>query len=107
MNKVYIMIDAQDGSKKVVDAREYQQLALNDYIDNKIVDDLADELAYEIDNNICFTIKKFNSISYGLTGEYLDVYCYVKENNSMFLISRNFKKLSALCGFLNRVIECC
>jgi hypothetical protein len=106
MDKVYIMIDAQDGSRQVVDAREYQQLALNDYIDNKIVDDLAEDLAYEIDDNICFTIKKFNSISYGLSGEYLDVFCYVKENNSMFLISRNFKKLSALCGFLNRVIEC-
>ena len=103
MNKVYIMIDTQDGSKQVVDAMEYQQLALNDYIDNKIVDDLA----YEIDDNICFTIKKFNSISYGLAGEYLDVYCYVKENGSMFLISRNFKKLSALCEFLNRVIDSC
>ena len=97
------MIDTQDGSKQVVDAMEYQQLALNDYIDNKIVDDLA----YEIDDNICFTIKKFNSISYGLAGEYLDVYCYVKENGSMFLISRNFKKLSALCEFLNRVIDSC
>ena len=107
MNKVYIMIDAPDGSRQVVDALEYQHLALNDYIDNKIVDDLADELAYEIDDDTCFTIKKFNSISYGLSGEYLDVFCYVKENNSMFLISRNFKKLSALCGFLNRVIECC
>lgn len=101
------MIDAQDGSRQVVEAREYQQLALNDYIDNKIADDLADELAYEIDDNICFTIKKFDSISYGLAGEYLDVYSFVKENGSIFLISRNFKKLSALCGFLNRVIECC
>jgi hypothetical protein len=107
MNKVYIMIDAPDGRRQVVDAMEYQQLALNDYIDNKIVDDLAEDLAYEIDDDICFTIKKFDSISYGLTGEYLDVYCYVKVDNSMFLISRNFKKLSALCGFLNRVIECC
>jgi hypothetical protein len=107
MDKVYIMIDAQDGSKQVVEAREYQQLALNDYIDNKIVDDLADELKYEIDDNICFTIKKFDSIKYGLAGEYLDVYCYVKENGSIFLISRNFKKLSALCGFLNRVIDSC
>jgi hypothetical protein len=107
MNKVYIMIDAPDGSKQVVDAMEYQQLALNDYIDNKIVDDLAEDLAYEIDDDICFTIKKFNSISYGLSGEYLDVYCYVKENGAMFLISRNFKKLSELCGFLNRVIDSC
>ena len=107
MNKVYIMIDAPDGRRQVVDAMEYQQLALNDYIDNKIVDDLAEDLAYEIDDDICFTIKQFNSKKYGLTGEYLDVYCYVKVDNSMFLISRNFKKLSALCGFLNRVIECC
>ena len=106
MDKVYIMIDAPDG-RQVVEARDYQTNALNDYIENKIVDDLADELAYEIDDDICFTIKQFNSTAYGLTGEYLDVYCYIKEDNTMFLISRNFKKLSALCGFLNRVIECC
>jgi len=105
MIMAYIMIDAPDG-RQVVDARDYQTNALNDYIDNKIADDLADELVYEIDD-ICFTIKQFNSKKYGLAGEYLDVYCYVKENGSMFLISRNFKKLSALCGFLNRVIECC
>ena len=61
MNKVYIMIDAPDGRRQVVDAMEYQQLALNDYIDNKIVDDLAEDLAYEIDDDICFTIKQFNS----------------------------------------------
>ena len=100
------MIDAPDG-RQVVEARDYQTSALNDYIDNKIVDDLAEDLAYEIDDNICFTIKKFDSIKYGLAGEYLDVYCYVKENGAMFLISRNFKKLSALCGFLNRVIDSC
>ena len=57
MDKVYIMIDAQDGSRQVVEARDYQTNALNDYIDNKIVDDLADELAYEIDDNI--SIKNF------------------------------------------------
>jgi len=100
------MINAPDG-RQVVDARDYQTNALNDYIDNKIVDDLAEDVAYEIDDDICFTIKQFNSKKYGLAGEYLDVYCYVKENNSMFLISRNFKKLSALCGFLNRVIDSC
>ena len=105
MDKVYIMIDTSVG-KKVLDASDYQTNALNDYIDNKIIDDLADELAYEIDNN-CFTIKKFNSISYGLSGQYLDVYCYVKEDNTMCLISRNFKKLITLCGFLNRVIDSC
>ena len=107
MDKVYIMINDTNNGRKVVEARDYQQNALNDYINNKIVDDLAEETKYEIDNNIYFTIKKFNSVSYGLTDNYLDVYCYVKENESMFLISRNFKKLSALCGFLNRVIDNC
>ena len=56
MDKVYIMIDTPDG-KQVVEARDYQQNALNDYINNKIVDDLAEETKYEIDNNIYFTIK--------------------------------------------------
>ena len=103
MDKVYIMIDAPDGSRQVVEARDYQTNALNDYIKSENVE----EKKYIVDD-IYFSIKQFNSISYGLTGEYLDVYCYIKENeSSMFLISRNVKKLSALCGFLNRVIECC
>ena len=106
MEKVYIMIDDDLVGRKVVEAHNYQESALNDYIDNKITDDLADETEYNI-NEFYFTIKKFNSTAYGLTGEYLDVYCYIKEDNTMFLISRNFKKLSVLCGFLNRVIECC
>ena len=106
MNKVYIMIDAPDGTRIVVNARKYQQDAVNDYIDNKIIDDLAEETEYSIDDK-CFSIKLFNSTAYGLTGKYIDVYCLVKENNTMFLLSRNFNKLCALCGFLNSVINNC
>ena len=101
MNNVYIMIDAPDGSRQVVEAPELIDI-LTEYIKSENVE----EKKYIIVDNH-FSIKPFNSVSYGLTGKYLDVYCYLKETESMFLISRNFKKLSALCGFLNRVIDSC
>ena len=93
MDTVYIMNDAVDGSRQVVEAPE-----LNEYIKSENMDE-------QIYSN--FYIKHFNSVAYGLNGQYLDVYCYIQNDEKMYLISRNFKKLSALCGFLNRVIENC
>ena len=97
MNSVYIMSDALDGSKHVVEAPELIDI-LNEYIKSENMEEKIFDT---------FSIKQFNSTAYGLTGKYLDVYCYIKEDNKMFLISQNFKKLSALCGFLNRVIDSC
>ena len=99
---VYIMIDLDDG-RIVVDARDYQQIALNDYINNCYLD----AVEYGTDSEVCFTISKFDYVSMGLSGEYNDVYNYNKQDGSVFLISRNHSKLSGLCGFLNRVIESC
>ena len=90
MNKVYIMADEVDGSRKVVESSELNEYFKSENIEEKIYSD--------------FSITHFDSVAYGLTGEYLDVYCYIKNDEKMYLISRNFKKLSALCGFLNRVI---
>ena len=94
---VYIMLDTEIG-KKVVKARDYQEEAFNHYINTNT----TQEIKYE-KKNIKFSITKFDSIKYGLSGEYLDVYCFVKENNQFYLISQNFNKLSKLCGFINRV----
>ena len=97
---VYIMIDLDYG-RKVVDARDYQQIALNNYIETCY----SDAIEYGTDSEACFTISKFDYVSKGLSGEYDDVYNYNKPDGSVLLISRNHSRLSGLCGFLNRVID--
>lgn len=99
---VYIMIDLDYG-RKVVDARDYQQIALNNYIDNQY----TETIEYGTDSEVCFTISKFDYVSKGLSGEYDDVFNYIKADGTTFLISRNHSRLSGLCGFLNRVIDSC
>jgi len=96
-NLVYIMIDNENLYRKVVAAQTYLQNALNDYIDTSE----NEEKIYTENTNI-FSISLFNSKKFGLSGDYLDIYSF-KENNQLHLISRNFKKLSNLCGFINRV----
>lgn len=97
---VYIMIDLDDG-RIVVDARDYQQIALNNYINNRY----TELIEYGTDSEVCFLIGQFDYVSKGLSGEYDDVFNYIKADGSTFLISRNHSKLSGLCGFLNRVID--
>lgn len=96
---VFIMIDA-DQCRKVVSAYDYQQIALNNYIDSDFKDITVE---YGTDTEVCFSIKNFDAT--GLSGEYNDIYSYIKEDNSVYLISRNYNKLSSLCGFLNRITE--
>ena len=97
---VYIMIDT-DTRRQVVVAKDYQQIALNNYIELG----LTEPIEFGTDTEICFHIGIFNSVKKGLSGEYSDVYEYIKDNNTIFLISKNYEKLSSLCGFLNRVID--
>jgi len=97
---VYIMIDLDYG-RKVVDARDYQQIAVNNYIDNCY----SEVIEYGTDSEVCFSIGQFDYKTHGLSGEYDDVYNYIKADGTTFLISRNHSKLSGLCGFLNRVID--
>ena len=96
---VFIMIDAKQ-CREVVSARDYQQIALNNYIDCGFQDTIVE---YGTDTEVCFSIGKFEAK--GLSGEYNDVYSYIRADGSVFLISRNHDKLCGLCGFLNRVIE--
>ena len=96
---VFIMIDEVD-CRKVVDARDYQQIALNNYINNGFQNTIVE---YGTDTEVCFSIGMFDKK--GLSGEYDDVYSYIREDGSELLISRNHDKLSGLCGFLNRVTE--
>ena len=99
-SSVFIMIDTPT-CRNVVDCRDYQQIALNNYIDSGFVDTVE----YGTDTEVCFSISPFDYVSKGLSGEYNDVYNYIRGDGSVYMISRNHKKLSALCGFLNRVIE--
>ena len=99
MSTVFIMIDTAN-CRKVVDAYDYQQIALNNYIDNGF----SDSVEYGTNDEACFILSRFDSTVCGLSGEYTDLYQYT-QNNIRFLISRNRSKLSGLCGFLNRVTE--
>jgi hypothetical protein len=107
-SKVYIMIDCDNG-RKVVEAFDYQSECFYDFLSLLEIDKERNEMNYIVgkDNDISFTIKKFDYLASGLSGEYNDVYSFIKEDGTRFLMSCNFKKLSALCGFLNRVIEYC
>jgi hypothetical protein len=99
---IYIMIETDIG-KKVVESRDYQQIAFNNYMNTN----QKEEIKYGEKTERKFSIKPFISTKYGLSGEYLDIFCFVCESGKMYLISRNFKKLSGLCGYINRVIEYC
>jgi hypothetical protein len=100
-NSVYIMIEDNTNTyKTVVVAKDYHQIALNNYIDMNY----NTPVEYGTDTEVCFKIGIFDYLKKGLSSEYDDVYEYIKDNNTIFLISKNHYKLSGLCGFLNRVI---
>ena len=95
----FIMIyDEQPGYNNVCEARKYQADALTDYIEHH--DKTKERKYYNIDDNMVFSIAPFDTT--GLKGEYLDVYHFIKDDDTICLISCNFKKLSGLCGYINR-----
>ena len=93
----FIMIEMPT-YKKVVDAHDYQRIALNNYIENGF----SETIEYGTDSEDCFTIGLF--VQNGLLGDYADLYQYT-QGTKQFLISQNFHKLSSLCGFMNRTTE--
>ena len=95
MSTVFIMIDTAN-CRKVVTAFDYQQIALDNYIDNGF----SESVEYGTDGESVFTLSRFDSTVCGLSGEYTDLYQYT-QNNKRFLISKNYAKLSGLCGVLN------
>ncbi len=97
--KVFIMINNNDIyiPNKVVSAYDYQENALNNYIDNK----LDGQKKYIFNCDIIFYIDKFDSSN--LKGEYSDFYTFIREDGSKSILSKNKDKLSNFCGYINRL----
>jgi len=99
------MIVNRDTYKKVILFKEFvtEEKVLdliNEYIDNKI----ADKRVYEnTDTIIKFSVNKYDYRNTGLQGNYDDFYEYSDETNKTYIISRNGEKLSAFCGYINRL----
>ena len=85
-----IILDELTGYKNVCEANKLQSDALNDYLTQ------TEERKYSN-----FSIAPFNYTG-GLKGDYLDIYQFIKDDGTICLISLNFKKLSGLCGYINR-----
>ena len=98
----FIMIDTPT-YREVIEACDYQEIALNNYIENGY----TEPVEYGTDTEECFTISKMDSVKYSLLGNYEDVYNYMKNDGleTLSFISINHTKLCALCGFLNRITE--
>jgi len=98
-SKVYIMIDANNihTTYKVVSAYDYQENALNDYINNNI----DGQKKYNPNCDIIFYINKFDYSDF--KGDYSDFYSFIRENGTKSIISRNKDKLSNFCGYINRL----
>jgi hypothetical protein len=96
----FIMIDS--GNVRRIDwTFDYQQIALNNYIENRY----TTAVEYGTDDEECFSISQFDYKTAGLTGEYDDIYNYIKSDGTVLLISCNYSKLSALCEYFNRLTE--
>ena len=100
---VYIMITLND-IQTVYPAYLYQNLALNNYIDNTI--SYKNNKQMYIYNSNDNEIYKFFIDKYytkGLSMDYSDIYLLIRENNSSSLISRNENKLKGLASYINRL----
>ena len=75
---------------------------MNDYISITLDIEVEVEKQYKVDNDIIFSINKLDSTKYGLQQKYPDIYCFIKENKTEYLISKNYKILCGLCGYINR-----
>jgi hypothetical protein len=83
----------------VVTARDYQKIQLDDYIDNARTG-LINYTAPN-DETIRFSICPF--IQEGFVGNYDDVFRFITEHDTSYLISRNQQKLVGLAGYMNRI----
>ena len=78
-------------------AYDYQEDALNDYIENH----LHEPKKYNPQESIIFYIDKFDSSN--LQGDYSDFYSFIRDDGSKSTISKNKEKLSNFCGYVNRL----
>ena len=98
-SKVFIMVDSNNiyTPYNLVPAHDYQENALNDYIDNHI----DGKKKYFPNCDIIFYIDKFDNTS--LEGDYSDFYNFIREDGTITTISRNKDKLTNFCGYINRL----
>ena len=97
-NKPFVLIyDKREKEYQVLEARGYQKEGLDTFIS------LGRDSYYYSRNGYKFTIRKYDSVTEGLKGDYSDCYEIVREDQSTFLISYNSEKMRGLCGFINRV----
>ena len=97
-NKTFIMV-TENYLKKVYPAHDYQEEALTDYIDNH----RTKSQLYIIEPTIIFSIDIFDSSP--LQGDYSDFYSFIRNDGSIYVISRNENKLKNYCAFINRLIS--
>ena len=94
---VYVMMPNENNRFVINDARDYQAESLNDYIESGETDEKQYSFHFETIN---FKIKKYKNGK----GDYDDdIYVFIRENNSLYYLSKNKNKLKALCGFANRI----
>jgi len=99
---VFIMVKSKNilSPFKTVSAYDYQQEALDDYIDNNI----QVPKKYNPNNStLIFYINKFDSSNFN--GDYSDFYIFVKEDESVYILSRNESKLRTFCSYINRLLS--
>ena len=92
-----MIYDKREKEYQVQEARWYQKEGLDTFIS------LARDSYYYNRDGYKFTVKKYDSVTAGLKGDYRDCYEIVREDQSTFLISYNSEKMRGLCGFINRV----
>ena len=92
-----MIYDKREQEYQVLEARGYQKEGLDTFIS------LARDSYYYNRDGYKFTIKKYDSATMGLKGDYHDFYEITREDQTTFLITYNGNKMQRLCGHINRV----
>ena len=92
-----MIYDKREQEYQVLEARGYQKEGLDTFIS------LARDSYYYNRDGYKFTIKKYDSATMGLKGDYHDFYEITREDQTTFLITYNGNKMQQLCGYINRV----
>lgn len=99
-SKYYIML-FEINKFTVYPARNYQEVALDDYVKNNktgIINYIADH-----NSEIKFSLSHFHYEGVGLEEEYKDFYHFTREDNIKYIMSSNKEKLESFCRYINRL----
>ena len=98
-SKYYIML-FEINKFTVYPARNYQELALDDYIKNN----KTGIINYTAGQNpeIKFSLSHFHYEGVGLE-EYKDFYHFTRKDNVKYIMSSNKEKLESFCRYINRL----